>query len=175
MGFIGNLFVLICLFGLVGVFKITPLHQKLKLTKRWHNVVLMIVASLIASPFLPKDQPQVQPQQETKSQATVEVQAQTKSAKPQSTYASFGENGVTKDYTFFAFSKNDFDELMSYASANNKEAVQEMENQGKVLVLYPGTKVTVIDVKDATSFVEVKSGPFQGNRGYVPSDLIVKK
>jgi hypothetical protein len=64
----------------------------------------------------PKPQPKPQPKAQTKSQPESKPN-------PNSTdYASVGKNGVTKDDTLFAYTISDFDELMHYAAANNKEA-----------------------------------------------------
>jgi hypothetical protein len=55
MAAIGYLFGLVSFFGFIGMIYPTPLHKKLKLTKRWMSLIVWLVAAAIANPFLPKD------------------------------------------------------------------------------------------------------------------------
>jgi hypothetical protein len=99
--------------------------------------------------------------------------AQSKS--PQSNYASMGENGVARtEGAIMTFTKSDFDEMMNYISAGNKDALHEMEDQGKLVVLPKDTKVTVVNQDWGMDLIEVKSGQYQGKRGYVTTESILK-
>lgn len=85
-----------------------------------------------------------------------------------------GENGVLADDVFIGLGedKKNYDEMFTYITKKNQEALAQMVSDGKVLFAEKGTPITVIDRGFVNAHVQVIG---TGERGWVPVEYLAKE
>ncbi|KQC46930.1 hypothetical protein AP057_08870 [Geobacillus sp. Sah69] len=84
-----------------------------------------------------------------------------------------GENGVLADDVFVALGedKTNYEEMFKYITANNKEALERMILEGKVVFAPKGTPITVVDRGFINAKIEIIK---TGQRGWVPVEYLAR-
>lgn len=67
--------------------------------------------------------------------------------------------------------KDNLDEVVKYASANNKSALESMVSEGKALIVAAGTPITLVEYGVLSAKVKLTE---TGTVGWVPSEMISK-
>lgn len=105
-------------------------------------------------------------QADTESEEKPKKEAKAKEEETKNHVAS-GENGVFKDDVLMGVGdKENLNELLRYASKDNKEALQEMLLNGKAMFIQKGTEFTMVDAGIITDKIRV-----DGVEGYVPAEF----
>lgn len=65
-----------------------------------------------------------------------------------------------------------FDELNSFSSAKNVEAIMQMMEQGRVLVCAKQTRVSVVDPGFFSTTIRIMEGKHSGSKGVVPNEFL---
>lgn len=65
-----------------------------------------------------------------------------------------------------------FDELNSFSSARNEEAITQMMQQGRVLVCAKQTRVSVVDPGFFSTTIRILEGKHEGATGIVPNEFL---
>jgi hypothetical protein len=84
-----------------------------------------------------------------------------------------GENGVLADDVLVALGedKTNYEEMFNYITANNKEALERMILEGKVVFASKGTPITVVDRGFINAKIEIIE---TGQRGWVPVEYLAR-
>lgn len=186
---VARLFIIVSLFGFVGVLYPTPLHKRLKLTKRWMSLVVWIGATLIAGLIVPQ-QPATTKASVQTAPVVKQVAPTPKTAAPKPNSAAnkpatndnsiqfhVGENCYTKSDTFMAFTIDDMTEVANYVVAHNMDAINQMVSDGRAIILPQDTKITVTDAGSIFPLlykVHVMTSTYQGQTGFVDVNYLKK-
>jgi hypothetical protein len=64
------------------------------------------------------------------------------------------------------------DEMLAFGRANNDAAIQQMVDQGRVLICAGGTRVSVVEPGIASATVRFMEGEYAGRDGVVPNEWL---
>lgn len=84
-----------------------------------------------------------------------------------------GENGVLAEDVFIGLGedKKNYDEMFTYITKGNNEALAQMVVEGKVLFAAKGTPITVVDRGFINAHVQVIG---TGERGWIPVEYLAR-
>lgn len=170
MKFPGILLFLIAIVPLIGVINPNLLNKGAK--KPFSRGIWAAISAItIALGFLIISLPEKKEEIQIKEVTTPAAPVETKEKSQTEDILKNGQQGYLKENCYVAIDETAEDEMYDYLREKNRDALQRMLVEGRIILAKKGTKVTFVDIGLFSSKIEIIE---TGKRGLVPSELLAK-